>query len=89
MGARFRLKRSFALTGWSPRAQVVLRGMKRYGLVLADNGSPWYFQGTADRRWQAELVDELKSIPARAFEAVDTRGMRVARNSAAARPFSR
>ncbi len=51
--------------------------MKRYGLVLADNGSPWYFQGTADERWPSGLLDQLKSIPASAFEAVDTAPLRV------------
>jgi len=63
--------------------------MKRYGLVLADNGSPWYFQGTADQRWEADLIDELKGIPARAFEAVDTRRLRISGNSAATRRVSR
>ena len=55
--------------------------MKRYGLVLADNGSPWYFQGTAERRWPSGLLDELKTIPARAFVAVNTKPLR---NSATA-----
>ena len=70
MGARFRLKASFPVGSYSPDAQVVLRAMKRYGLILADNGSPWFFQGTADERWSAALVDELKTVPASAFEAV-------------------
>ena len=51
---------------------AVLEAMKRYGLVLADNGSPWYFQGTSDKRWPEGLIEELKEIPASAFEAVDT-----------------
>ena len=89
MGARFRLRAGYRLSGWSPQARVVLRGMKRYGLVLADNGSPWYFQGTADQRWEADLIDELKGIPARAFEAVDTRRLRISGNSAATRRVSR
>lgn len=89
MGARFRLRRDFSLSGWSAAAQIVLRGMKRYGMVLADNGSPWYFQGTADRRWSAALVEELKRIPARQFEAVDSGRLRVTPNSAAARRVSR
>ncbi len=46
--------------------------MKKYGLVLADNGSAWYFQGTADTRWPNALLDQLKRVPASAFEAVDT-----------------
>jgi len=71
MGARFRLKASFDISGYSPQAQVVLRAMQHYGLILADNGSNWYFGGTADPAWPLALVDELKSIPAGAFEAVD------------------
>lgn len=86
MGARFRLRGSFPLTGFSPQAITVINAMKQYGLVLADNGSPWYFQGTADPNWPPALIDELKRIPAQAFEAVDTSRMRVTPNSAAARP---
>ncbi len=85
MGARFRLRSSFPVGDYSPRARTVLRAMRQYGLVLADNGSPWYFQGTADPRWPAALVEELKSIPASAFEAVDTTSMRIRPGSASAR----
>jgi hypothetical protein len=53
--------------------------------VLADNGSPWYFQGTADHRWPNPLISELKTIPASAFEAVDTAPMMIHKNSGAAR----
>ena len=81
MGARFRLKAGFSLAGYRGDTQVVLRAMKAYGLVLADNGSPWYFQGTADTRWTSPMLDELKRIPARAFEAVDTSRMVVNGNS--------
>jgi hypothetical protein len=45
--------------------------MKTYGLMLADNGSNWYFQGTVDGRWRNSLLDQLKQVPAGAFEAVD------------------
>src|ERR1700722_3794806 len=51
MGPRFRLKASFDISGFSPQAQVVLRAMQQYGLILADNGSNWYFGGTADAAW--------------------------------------
>jgi len=73
MGARFRLKASFSLpaSACSRPCQVVIRAMKTYGLILADNGSNWYFQGTADRRWTYTMVDQLKQIPASAFVAVD------------------
>ena len=46
--------------------------MKTYGLVLADNGSPWFFQGEQNASWPTRLVEDLKKIPARAFVAVDT-----------------
>ena len=84
MGARFRLKAGYPLTGLRADTKVVLAAMKRYGLVLADNGSPWYFQGTSDTRWRSGLLDELKRIPASAFEAVDVGPLRVAANSARA-----
>jgi hypothetical protein len=71
MGARFRLKASFDLDGFSPRARTILRAMQTYGLMLADNGSNWYFQGTRDGQWRNDLLDQLKTVPASAFEAVD------------------
>jgi hypothetical protein len=71
MGARFRLKASYDVAAHSAPAQVVLRGMQRYGMVLADNGSPWFFQGATDARWPDALLDDLKTVPASAFEAVD------------------
>ena len=55
------------------------------GLVLADNGSPWYFQGEQHARWSDRLVSDLKQIPASAFVAVDTAPLRVSRDSAATR----
>ena len=83
MGARFRLKASFPTSGYRADTVAVLEAMKTYGLVLADNGSPWYFQGTSDKRWPTDLLDELKTIPANAFEAVDTKPLEVRRNSGA------
>jgi hypothetical protein len=85
MGARFRLKAGFDLSGLRADTRTVLRAMQTYGLILADNGSPWYFQGTADNRWPENLLDELKSIPASAFEAVDASSLTVRQNSARSR----
>ncbi len=82
MGARFRLKRGFDISGFGPNAQVVLRAMQRYGMIVADNGSDWYFQGTVDDGWTNGLLDQLKQVPAGAFVAVDARGCRVSRDSA-------
>ena len=57
--------------------------MKHYGLIVADNGSDWYFQGTVDPRWTYSFVDQLKRIPGKAFQAVDERACRVAPDSGA------
>jgi hypothetical protein len=86
MGARFRLKASFSLSGYGRQAKVILRAMKRYGLFLADNGSNWFFQGTQDSRWADALLDQLKTVPASAFEAVDESCLMVDPNSGAADP---
>lgn len=82
MGARFRLKASYVINS-SLRAdtKAVLRAFKKYGLVLADNGTPWYFQGTSDTRWPEGLIEQLKQIPASAFEAVDTSSLMISPDS--------
>lgn len=72
MGARFRLKQSYDASHLGPRARVVVRAMKKYGLVLADNGSPWFFSGERNAHWPDRMIADLKTIPARAFVAVDT-----------------
>ncbi|MGC1420681.1 MAG: hypothetical protein WA786_11265 [Acidimicrobiales bacterium] len=83
MGARFRLNASFTLPAsqCSAFCQTVLTTMKTYGLILADNGSNWYFQGTADTRWTYAEVDQLKQIPANQFVAVDESCLMVSANS--------
>jgi hypothetical protein len=87
MGARFRLKPGFNLprSRCARACRVVLAAMKTYGLILADNGSNWYFQGTADRRWTDTMVDQLKQIPAAAFQAVDERCLMLRPGSGQAR----
>jgi hypothetical protein len=83
MGARFRLSSSFDLPAsqCSTMCQTVITTMKTYGLILADNGSNWFFQGTADTRWTTTEVDQLKQIPASAFVAVDESCLMVSPNS--------
>jgi hypothetical protein len=83
MGARFRLSAHYNPAGLAPATKVVVKAMQHYGLILADNGSPWYFQGTADNRWPATVLDQLKAIPASAFVAVDESSLEVSKNSAA------
>lgn len=82
MGARFRLKASYRPEGLGAPAREVVRAMKTYGLVLADNGSPWFFQGEQNKNWPSSLVEDLKQIPASAFVAVDTSGLMVDEDSA-------
>ncbi|HEX9891211.1 MAG TPA: hypothetical protein VGB28_04050 [Actinomycetota bacterium] len=77
MGARFRLKAGFDLDGYLAETRVILRAMRTHGLIVADNGSDWYFGGAAEDGWDTEVLDELKSIPAAAFEAVDTSSLKV------------
>lgn len=88
MGARFRLKAGFDISGFNAAAQVVLTAMKHYGLIVADNGSNWFFQGTEDAGWNNEpyatMVAQLKTIPASAFEAVDESSLMIDANSAQA-----
>jgi hypothetical protein len=82
MGARFRLRSSFNISGFSADSQVVLRAFQHYGLILADNGSDWYFGGTTDDWWGTaagnQVVSELKTVPASQFDAVDESGLQAA-----------
>lgn len=70
MGTRVRLKASYDVSGLSASAQTVLNGMKKYGMILADNGSNFYFQGEANRGWTEDDIEPLKDVPASAFEVL-------------------
>jgi hypothetical protein len=72
MGLRLRLKRSFDLRPFHGQALVILRALKRYGLIVADNGSGWFVTGAPDRRWDDADLEQLKRVPGRAFGAVRT-----------------
>ena len=69
MGMRLRLKASYDISGFSTQMQTILTAMKKYGLILADNGSALYVTGASDSRWGSDL-DSLKTVPATAFEVV-------------------
>jgi hypothetical protein len=88
MGARFRLNAGFQIPGANSATRAVLQAMKTYGLILADNGSNWYFQGEAsngwDTRWGNQMLDQLKSIPGSQFQAVDESSLEVSPSSARA-----
>jgi hypothetical protein len=70
MGTRLRLKASYGLGGFSGGAKVIAEAMKHYGMIVADNGSNWYFSGSSDRRWDDENLNQLKRIPGSAFQVV-------------------
>jgi hypothetical protein len=71
MGIRVRLQADFDDSSFPASARVVTTAMKRYGLILADNGSSFYFQGDSNAGWTEDDIEPLKDIPASAFEAVD------------------
>jgi hypothetical protein len=86
MGKRFRLKANFNLSTFSPNVQVILRALKKYGMILADNGSAWYISGAPDPRWNDDvLVNELKRVKGSDFEAVDESPLIVNADSGQAR----
>jgi len=72
MGLRVRLKASYDISKLPPQAKVIATAMKKYGMILADNGSSWFFQGAWSGGWNDDDLNTLKNIPGSAFEAVDT-----------------
>ena len=70
MGMRVRLKASFDTTGFAPNVRVVLRAMMKYGMLLADNGSGWFFSGAPDSRWNEDELATFSRVPSSAFEVV-------------------
>ena len=76
MGLRLRLKASYSLAGFHGESLVVLRALKRYGLIVADNGSSWYITGAPDPRWNDADLEQIKRVPGSAFEAVRSGAIR-------------
>src|SRR4051794_14649415 len=72
MGLRLRLSAAYDISGITGPAHAIAAAMKQYGLIVADNGSNWFISGTSDRRWSDENLDQLKSIPGSAFQAVQS-----------------
>jgi hypothetical protein len=72
MGLRLRLKASFDLSPFHGESLVILTALKKYGMIVADNGSSWYISGSTDTRWNDTDLDQLKTVPGSAFEAVQT-----------------
>lgn len=70
MGQRFRLRADFEMSSFPKSAQVILKAMQIHGLIVADNGSPWYFSGAPDARWNDEELNTLKRVRGSDFVAV-------------------
>jgi hypothetical protein len=70
MGMRVRLRSSFDVSGFPPQARVVLECMKRYGMMVADNGGDWFVSGAPDARWDDDQLNTLKTVRGREFEVV-------------------
>lgn len=81
MGARFRLKADYDISGFPPELQVILQAMKTYGIMLADNGSNWYVSGVPDEHWDNEMLHLLDILTGNDFEAVDTSALMLDSNS--------
>jgi hypothetical protein len=75
MGLRVRLKASVDIAGLPRQARVIAEALKRYGMILADNGSPWYVSGAPDGRWSNDALHLLGRLQGRDFEVVDTRSL--------------
>jgi hypothetical protein len=72
MGARFRLTASFDISWYPPEVQIIMTAMKKYGIILADNGSPWFISGVPDDRWNDSSLHWLTTIKGAQWEAVDS-----------------
>ncbi len=72
MGLRFRLKADFDISGFSRTNQIILRALKKYGMLVADNGGDWFISGAPDSRWDDDDLSKLKSVKGRDFEVVYT-----------------
>jgi len=76
MGLRVRLKASVDLSGFGPQARIILTALKRYGMLLADNGSSWYVTGAPNAGWNDDDLHGLGALHGSDFEVVDTSGLR-------------
>ncbi len=75
MGLRVRLRASVDISRFPPQARVVLTALRRHGMILADNGSPWYITGAPAAGWDDDDLRALRRITGRDLEVVDTRSL--------------
>jgi hypothetical protein len=85
MGERFRLRASFDVSSYPAEVRVILAAMKKYGLILSDNGSAWYITGAPDARWNNDNLATLSRVKGSDFEAVDATVFMLDPNSGQAR----
>lgn len=76
MGLRVRLKASVNISSFPPQARIVLAALKKYGAILADNGSPWYISGAPNAHWSNDQLHSLSRLTGSDFEVVDTSTLR-------------
>jgi hypothetical protein len=81
MGQRFRLKSSFNTAGYPYQAQIVLNALKKYGMILSDNGAPWYITGAPDELWNNDALHTLHQLKGSDFEAVDSSSLMITQDS--------
>jgi hypothetical protein len=79
MGMRVRMKADYDISRFPASVQVILRAMKTYGMLVADNGSGWYVSGAPDSRWNESELGALKTVPSSAFEVVRMEGLVIGR----------
>jgi hypothetical protein len=72
MGMRVRLKSTFNIDNFAPNVRVILQAMKKYGMIVADNGSNWYVSGTHDPSWNDDELSALSQVKGSNFEVVQT-----------------
>ena len=72
MGLRLRLRASFDTSGFPRQSRIVLEALKRYGMIVADNGSDWYVTGAPSQGWSNDDLHSLGRVTGSAFEVVDT-----------------
>jgi hypothetical protein len=81
MGVRFRLRADFDISGFSPTNQIILKALKKYGMMIADNGSGWYISGAPDSRWDNSDLHNLARVTGANFEVVDVSPLMLDPNS--------
>ena len=81
MGLRLRLKAGVDIAKLPAQARVIAQAMKTYGVIVADNGSAWYLSGAPDDRWSNDTLRALGGLTGNDFEAVDTSGLMLTKDS--------